>query len=109
MSCVRKIILQILILGSSYTNLCTKQIAMTQTNQTNQTNQSNDQLHGVTLEKMVTDLSNSYGWEALAQQIPIRCFYSEPSVASSLKFLRRTPWARAKVEALYLYALKINK
>jgi uncharacterized protein (DUF2132 family) len=69
----------------------------------------NNQLHGITLEKMVTDLSNHYGWEALAQQIPIRCFYSDPSVASSLKFLRRTPWARAKVEALYLHALNTNQ
>jgi uncharacterized protein (DUF2132 family) len=74
-----------------------------------QANNSNNQLHGITLEKIVTDLSNYYGWEALAQQIPIRCFYSDPSVASSLKFLRRTPWARAKVEALYLHALNANQ
>lgn len=61
-----------------------------------------DPLHGITLEKLLTALVERYGWEALAQQIPINCFSKNPSIASSLKFLRRTPWARAKVEALYL-------
>ncbi|MBE0510974.1 MAG: VF530 family protein [Chromatiales bacterium] len=61
-----------------------------------------DPLHGITLETLLTELVERYGWEALAQQIPINCFSKNPSIASSLKFLRRTPWARAKVEALYL-------
>ena len=60
-----------------------------------------DPLHGVTLELVVTRLSEYYGWEELGRLIPIRCFNINPSVASSLKFLRRTPWARAQVEALY--------
>ena len=60
-------------------------------------------LHGVTLEAMVTALQAHFGWAALGQEVPIRCFTSEPSVASSLKFLRKTPWARAKVESLYLW------
>jgi uncharacterized protein (DUF2132 family) len=59
-------------------------------------------LEGVTLEKIVTQLSESMGWEAMANAVPIRCFTHDPSVKSSLKFLRRTPWARAKVEELYL-------
>jgi uncharacterized protein (DUF2132 family) len=61
-----------------------------------------DPLHGVTLERIVTELVERYGWEELGKRIAIRCFTSDPSVASSLKFLRRTPWARTKVEALYL-------
>jgi len=56
----------------------------------------------VTLEMIVTRLAEQLGWEAMASAVPIRCFTHEPSVKSSLKFLRRTPWARAKVEALYL-------
>ena len=63
---------------------------------------SNDPLHGVTLERMVTSLAEHYGWEELGSLIRIRCFNSDPSVKSSLKFLRKTPWARAKVEKLYL-------
>jgi len=63
--------------------------------------QPNNPLHGITLEKMVSDLSRYYGWEYLGQRIPIRCFLFDPSVKSSLKFLRKTPWARAKVENLY--------
>jgi uncharacterized protein (DUF2132 family) len=59
-------------------------------------------LESVTLEMIVTRLSEQIGWEAMASEVPIRCFTHEPSVKSSLKFLRRTPWARAKVEALYL-------
>jgi len=65
--------------------------------------QPRNPLHGVTLEAMVTALQAHFGWAALAQEVPIRCFTSEPSVASSLKFLRKTPWARAKVERLYLW------
>lgn len=59
-------------------------------------------LEGITLERIVTHLSETMGWEAMADAIPIRCFTHDPSVKSSLKFLRRTPWAREKVEALYL-------
>lgn len=59
-------------------------------------------LHGITLERMLTELAGSLGWEAMGSAIPIRCFTHDPSIASSLRFLRRTPWARAKVEELYL-------
>lgn len=64
--------------------------------------QVNNPLHGVKLEKVVTDLVAHYGWEELAIRININCFKSDPSVKSSLKFLRKTPWARDKVEALFL-------
>ncbi len=63
-------------------------------------------LHGLTLETIVTALAEHYGWEGLGERIPVRCFQSEPSVASSLKFLRKTPWAREKVEGLYLFMLR---
>ena len=63
---------------------------------------SDDPLHGVTLAQIVTKLVECYGWEVLGERIDIRCFTTDPSVKSSLKFLRRTPWARKKVEALYL-------
>lgn len=59
-------------------------------------------LDGITLEAIVTQLSESIGWEAMAAVVPVRCFLHDPSVKSSLKFLRRTPWARARVEQLYL-------
>ena len=62
--------------------------------------------HGITLEAVVTALVAHYGWAGLAQRIPVRCFTSDPSVASSLKFLRKTPWAREKVEGLYLFMLR---
>lgn len=65
-----------------------------------------DPLHGVTLEMVVTRLVERYGWEELGSRIRIRCFTSDPSISSSLKFLRKTPWARKKVEALYLQSLK---
>ncbi len=68
--------------------------------------QPRNPLHGVTLEQMVTALAAHYGWPALAQRIPVRCFSHDPSVTSSLKFLRRTPWAREKVEGLYLFMLR---
>jgi uncharacterized protein (DUF2132 family) len=68
--------------------------------------QARNPLHGVTLEAMVTALSAHYGWPGLGQRIPVRCFTHEPSVASSLKFLRKTPWARDKVEGLYLFMLR---
>ncbi len=62
-------------------------------------------LDGITLEMIVTQLSEKMGWQAMAAAVPIRCFTHDPSVKSSLKFLRRTPWARAKVEELYLSQL----
>ena len=68
--------------------------------------QPRNPLHGVTLEAIVTALAAHYGWEELGQRIPVRCFTFEPSVASSLKFLRKTPWAREKVEGLYLFMLR---
>jgi uncharacterized protein (DUF2132 family) len=68
--------------------------------------QPRNPLHGVTLETMVTALSAHYGWADLAQRIPVRCFAVDPSVKSSLKFLRKTPWARDKVEGLYLFMLR---
>ena len=63
---------------------------------------SNDPLHGKTLEAIVTELVAHYGWEELAERIPVNCFKTDPSEKSSLKFLRKTEWARAKVEALYI-------
>ncbi|HDX8367878.1 VF530 family DNA-binding protein [Aeromonas dhakensis] len=65
--------------------------------------QKNNPLHGLTLEAIVTALVEHYGWEKLGQEINIRCFTQDPSIKSSLKFLRKTPWAREKVESLYLY------
>lgn len=65
-----------------------------------------DPLHGITLERIVTDLVGAYGWSELGDQININCFRSNPSIKSSLKFLRRTPWARKKVENLYLFFLE---
>lgn len=62
---------------------------------------SKDPLHGVTLEALLTELVARHGWPALAREVPIRCFMFDPSISSSLKFLRRTPWARAKVEEIY--------
>jgi uncharacterized protein (DUF2132 family) len=63
---------------------------------------SKDPLHGVTLEMMLVRLVEHYGWEEMGRAIRIRCFNNDPSIKSSLQFLRRTPWARNKVEALYL-------
>ncbi len=68
--------------------------------------QPRNPLHGITLERMVTDLADYFGWLELGQRIPVRCFTHDPSVASSLKFLRKTPWAREKVEGLYLFMLR---
>lgn len=67
--------------------------------------QSKDPLHGVTLEKVVTELQERYGWDGLADRININCFKSNQSVKSSLTFLRKTPWARDKVESLYVTTL----
>ena len=61
-----------------------------------------ESLDGITLEMIVTRLSESMGWEAMAAAVPVRCFTHDPSIKSSLKFLRRTPWARKRVEELYL-------
>lgn len=63
----------------------------------------NDPLHGVTLEKAITSLMEHYGWKMLAEMIPIRCFQYDPSIRSSLTFLRKTPWARRRVEELYVW------
>ena len=68
--------------------------------------QPRNPLHGITLEAMVSALQQYFGWDGLASRIPVRCFQSEPSVASSLRFLRKTPWAREKVEGLYLFMLR---
>jgi uncharacterized protein (DUF2132 family) len=67
--------------------------------------QPNNPLHAITLEMMLTQLVQQYGWAELSKRIPIRCFYNEPSIQSSLKFLRRTPWARKSVEDLYLNSM----
>ena len=68
--------------------------------------QKNNPLHGIKLQQIVEDLYTEYGWEYLANTIPVKCFTNNPSVKSSLKFLRKTPWARTKVEILYLNMLK---
>ena len=70
--------------------------------------QANNPLHGVKLEQIVNRLVEQFGWEELGARINIRCFNFDPSVKSSLKFLRRTPWARSEVEELYLATLAIN-
>jgi len=70
--------------------------------------QKNNPLHGLTLEAIVTQLVEHYGWEVLGEKISIRCFQADPSVKSSLKFLRKTPWAREKVEELYLETCSKN-
>ena len=72
-------------------------------------NQPNNPMHGVTLEKLLNYLVDYYGWETLGQMIAIRCFQNDPSIKSSLKFLRRTQWARKKVEDLYLATIKMDQ
>lgn len=64
--------------------------------------QKNNPLHGINLQQVVTRLVEHYGWEVLGERINIKCFNKDPSIKSSLKFLRKTPWAREKVESLYL-------
>jgi uncharacterized protein (DUF2132 family) len=64
--------------------------------------QPKNPLHGITLEKLLNELVAFYGWEALGREIEIRCFTHDPSISSSLKFLRKTPWARERVESLYV-------
>lgn len=71
--------------------------------------QANNPLHGITLSQILSELVDRYGWEYLGYNITIRCFTHDPSLSSSLKFLRRTPWARAKVEQLYLEMLENQK
>lgn len=73
------------------------------------TAQPKNPLHGITLEQIVTELVANYGWPDLAARVRINCFAQDPSVASSLKFLRKTPWAREKVEGLYLFMLRERK
>lgn len=73
---------------------------------TDEPRRSSDPLHGITLDTILTTLVESHGWVEMSRRIPIRCFFNEPSVKSSLKFLRRTPWARAKVEAWYVAELQ---
>jgi uncharacterized protein (DUF2132 family) len=71
------------------------------------TDQPNNPLHGVTLEMILQHLIKQYGWEEMGERIRIRCFTDHPSIQSSLKFLRKTPWARKKVEELYLRSLEV--
>jgi uncharacterized protein (DUF2132 family) len=71
--------------------------------------QPRNPLHGITLEQILNELVEFFGWPELGQQVQIRCFNENPSVPSSLKFLRRTPWAREKVESLYLFMLREKK
>jgi uncharacterized protein (DUF2132 family) len=71
--------------------------------------QKNNPLHGITLEQIVTQLVAHYGWPELGKQVKIGCFIDNPSVPSSLKFLRKTPWARDKVESLFLFMLREKK
>ena len=73
---------------------------------THQIAQPRNPLHGVKLEDIITALVDCYGWEGLGVRIPVRCFTHDPSMGSSLKFLRKTPWAREKVEGLYLFMLR---
>lgn len=68
--------------------------------------QANNPLHGVTLEQMLHHLVDEYGWEEMGRQINIRCFNLNPSIKSSLTFLRKTPWARTKVEQMYIASLR---
>jgi uncharacterized protein (DUF2132 family) len=68
--------------------------------------QPGNPLHGLTLEAIVRELEAYFGWVELSERIPVRCFTHDPSVNSSLKFLRKTPWAREKVEGLYLFMLR---
>lgn len=68
--------------------------------------QPRNPLHGMTLERIILALVDHYGWAELGERIPVRCFTHDPSVNSSLKFLRKTPWARDKVESLYLFMLR---
>ena len=74
----------------------------------NQQSQAKNALQGVTLEALLIELQAHYGWEGLAKKVDINCFKQDPSIKSSLKFLRKTPWAREKVEALYIQLKQSN-
>jgi len=76
---------------------------------TNPKTASKDPLHGVTLEQILTELVKDYGWQKLGSFIEIKCFKIDPSISSSLKFLRKTEWARKKVELLYIESLRRKK
>lgn len=69
--------------------------------------QPNNPLHGITLEMMLVHLVERYGWDELADRIPVNCFINNPSIKSSLTFFRKTPWARKKVEDIYLESLSL--
>lgn len=71
--------------------------------------QPNNPLHGIKLEQMLTEMVNKYCWEFLADEIPVNCFKNNPSIKSSLTFLRKTPWARAKFEQLYIRTIIQSK
>ncbi len=71
--------------------------------------QPRNPLHGLTLERILTELVDHLGWAELGERIPVRCFNLDPSISSSLRFLRKTPWAREKVEGLYLWMLREQK
>jgi len=72
-------------------------------------NQPNNPLHGIKLADIVTQLEEKLGWEGLAEHVDVRCFQNDPSIKSSLKFLRKTPWAREKVEQLYIDTFSSQK
>ncbi len=74
--------------------------------ESNEKRPSKDPLHGMTLERILKDLQAHYGWEGLGDRINLRCFQNEPSISSSLRFLRQTPWARTKVEKLFIRMLR---
>ncbi len=74
--------------------------------ETNDKIPNKDPLHGITLETMLTELVAYVGWDKMAEKIPVNCFMNDASIKSSLKFLRKTPWARQKVEVMYLFNLK---
>lgn len=74
----------------------------------NSADEQSNPMHGITLERILTALVEHYGWNAMGQKIEIRCFTSDPSISSSLKFLRRTPWARQKVEGMYRDLLRVR-
>lgn len=74
----------------------------------NNKDQPNNPLHGITLQTVVTQLHEYYGWDGLSERVNVNCFKSDPSIKSSLKFLRKTPWAREKVEQLYIETFSEN-
>lgn len=70
--------------------------------------QPNNPLHGITLEMMLVHLVEQYGWDELADMLPVNCFINDPSIKSSLTFFRKTPWARKKIEDIYLESLRLD-